>query len=134
MAPAIQSHARPPAQANADWATIITDLRTRHAIRAPAVAFGGSYGGMLSGWFRMKYPEVHITPSIPPSRGAHHPQHPPPISCPCFRGPYFWASHGRDGVLLSGASADGALFHALVRMCAGDLTRCHPSLLPNPPK
>lgn len=46
------------AQANADWAALITYLRTSHTIRAPAVAFGGSYGGMLSGWFRMKYPEV----------------------------------------------------------------------------
>ena len=46
------------AQANADWASVITWLRTKHAIRAPAVAFGGSYGGMLAGWFRMKYPDV----------------------------------------------------------------------------
>ena len=33
------------AQANADWATLIKWLRTKHQIRAPAVAFGGSYGG-----------------------------------------------------------------------------------------
>ncbi len=46
------------AQANADWAALITELRTKHSIRAPAVAFGGSYGGMLAGWFRMKYPDV----------------------------------------------------------------------------
>lgn len=30
------------AQANADWAALITELRTKHTIRAPAVAFGGS--------------------------------------------------------------------------------------------
>ena len=46
------------AQAIADWATIIADLRTQHTVRAPAVAFGGSYGGMIAGWFRIKYPEV----------------------------------------------------------------------------
>jgi pimeloyl-ACP methyl ester carboxylesterase len=46
------------AQANADWAALITELRTKHSVRAPAVAFGGSYGGMLAGWFRMKYPDV----------------------------------------------------------------------------
>lgn len=46
------------AQAIADWVTIIASLRTQHAVRAPVVAFGGSYGGMLAGWFRMKYPDV----------------------------------------------------------------------------
>ena len=48
------------AQANADWAAIIKELRKKHAIRAPAVAFGGSYGGMLSGWFRMRYGNFDI--------------------------------------------------------------------------
>jgi lysosomal Pro-X carboxypeptidase len=46
------------AQANADWGTLIAFLRAKHTIRAPAVAFGGSYGGMLAGWFRMKYPDI----------------------------------------------------------------------------
>ena len=46
------------AQAIADWVTIIASLRKQHAVRAPVVAFGGSYGGMLAGWFRMKYPDV----------------------------------------------------------------------------
>ncbi|EOD12939.1 hypothetical protein EMIHUDRAFT_213197 [Emiliania huxleyi CCMP1516] len=46
------------AQAIADWVTIIAALRRKHKVRAPVVAFGGSYGGMLAGWLRMKYPEV----------------------------------------------------------------------------
>ncbi len=46
------------AQALADFVALIAHFRTQHHIRAPVVALGGSYGGMLSGWFRMKYPEV----------------------------------------------------------------------------
>jgi len=46
------------AQAIADWVSIIAALRARHTARAPVVAFGGSYGGMLAGWLRIKYPSV----------------------------------------------------------------------------
>ena len=46
------------AQALKDWTVVLEWLRSKHDVRAPAVAFGGSYGGMLSGWFRMKYPDV----------------------------------------------------------------------------
>lgn len=46
------------AQALADWTAIIAMLRQKHQLRAPVVAFGGSYGGMLAGWLRMKYPDV----------------------------------------------------------------------------
>lgn len=46
------------AQALEDYAAIMSQLRQQHVQRAPVVVFGGSYGGMLSGWMRMKYPEV----------------------------------------------------------------------------
>lgn len=44
-------------QALADYAKILNELLNPHN-QAPVIAFGGSYGGMLAGWFRMKYPHV----------------------------------------------------------------------------
>lgn len=47
------------AEALADFATLITTIKTElHAESSPVVAFGGSYGGMLSSWFRIKYPNI----------------------------------------------------------------------------
>ncbi|GLJ47089.1 hypothetical protein SUGI_0994280 [Cryptomeria japonica] len=49
------------AQALADYATIIVDLKkTLTAENCPVVVFGGSYGGMLAAWFRLKYPHLTI--------------------------------------------------------------------------
>ncbi|KAK1614558.1 hypothetical protein QYE76_020075 [Lolium multiflorum] len=48
-------------QALADYALLITSLkRNLSAVDSPVVVFGGSYGGMLAGWFRLKYPHVAI--------------------------------------------------------------------------
>ncbi|XP_048538984.1 lysosomal Pro-X carboxypeptidase-like [Triticum urartu] len=46
-------------QALADFAILITSLKQNMSIvDAPVVVFGGSYGGMLASWFRLKYPHV----------------------------------------------------------------------------
>ena len=47
-------------QALADYAVLIRHIKsvipgTRDS---KVIAFGGSYGGMLAAWFRMKYPNV----------------------------------------------------------------------------
>ncbi|XP_021305786.1 lysosomal Pro-X carboxypeptidase isoform X2 [Sorghum bicolor] len=48
-------------QALADFAILIRSLKKNlSAEAAPVVVFGGSYGGMLASWFRLKYPHVTI--------------------------------------------------------------------------
>jgi len=45
-------------QALADFATLIDHIRETipDTKKSPFISFGGSYGGMLAAWFRMKYP------------------------------------------------------------------------------
>eukprot|EP01018_Ginkgo_biloba_P013491 Gb_28511 [translate_table: standard] len=48
-------------QALADYATIIIDLKKNlSAQECPVIVLGGSYGGMLAAWFRLKYPHIAI--------------------------------------------------------------------------
>ncbi|XP_022084532.1 lysosomal Pro-X carboxypeptidase-like [Acanthaster planci] len=49
-------------QALADYAVLIKHIKASipGAANSPVVAFGGSYGGMLAAWMRMKYPDVIV--------------------------------------------------------------------------
>jgi lysosomal Pro-X carboxypeptidase len=49
-------------QALADYAKLITWLKNTYPglQKSKVVAFGGSYGGMLAAWFRIKYPHIVV--------------------------------------------------------------------------
>lgn len=45
-------------QALADFASLLSHMQNTMLSNNPVIAFGGSYGGMLASWFRMKYPNI----------------------------------------------------------------------------
>ena len=45
-----------PHQALADYAQLISYLRSQYGV--PVIAWGGSYGGMLAAWIRIKFPHL----------------------------------------------------------------------------
>jgi lysosomal Pro-X carboxypeptidase len=48
-------------QALADYATLLrTFKKDQNLENAPVIGFGGSYGGMLATWGRLKYPHVWL--------------------------------------------------------------------------
>ncbi|XP_059663790.1 uncharacterized protein LOC132309502 [Cornus florida] len=49
------------AQAIADYASVITYLKEKFSAHySPVIVIGGSYGGMLATWFRLKYPHIAL--------------------------------------------------------------------------
>ncbi|KAG6436126.1 hypothetical protein SASPL_101010 [Salvia splendens] len=49
------------AQAIADYAEIVLHVKKKYSARnSPVIVVGGSYGGMLASWFRLKYPHIAV--------------------------------------------------------------------------
>jgi lysosomal Pro-X carboxypeptidase len=94
-------------QALADFATLVAALKRQWgAQRSAVVAFGGSYGGMLASWLRMKYPgtvDGAIAGSAPilafaPSPGL------PTVARPFGDGERYWQVVTADATAKGGAA------------------------------
>ncbi|KAI3826437.1 hypothetical protein L1987_00485 [Smallanthus sonchifolius] len=49
------------AQALADYAELLLHIKNKlYAHNSPIIVIGGSYGGMLASWFRLKYPHIAL--------------------------------------------------------------------------
>ncbi|KAJ0238799.1 Serine carboxypeptidase S28 family protein [Hirschfeldia incana] len=49
------------AQALADYAAILVHVKEKYSAKhSPIIVVGGSYGGMLAAWFRLKYPHIAL--------------------------------------------------------------------------
>jgi lysosomal Pro-X carboxypeptidase len=84
-------------QALADYAVLLTNLTSdRYKDSVGVIAFGGSYGGMLSAWIRIKYPNI-ITGSISASG-------PIGMVSGAYRRSSYWQVITRDATRAGGAS------------------------------
>jgi pimeloyl-ACP methyl ester carboxylesterase len=83
-------------QAMADFASLITALKEEYTDSGIVVTFGGSYGGMLSAWMRMRYPSL-VAGAIASSA---------PIGCmaPTYDKESYWAVVSRDATAAGGAA------------------------------
>eukprot|EP00667_Euglena_gracilis_P008651 EG_transcript_8765 len=91
-------------QAMADYAALVTALQRSLRSAVPVVLFGGSYGGMLAAWLRLKYPHLFagaIAASAPVWAFPNIPGRPWDPSA-------YWAIVTRDATAAAGAAPDCA--------------------------
>lgn len=87
-------------QAMADFAELIKELQKTYPQSSATIVFGGSYGGMLSAWMRMRYPGL-VTGAIASSA---------PIGClsPSYKKESYWAVVSNDATSAGGAAPNCA--------------------------
>jgi lysosomal Pro-X carboxypeptidase len=83
-------------QAMSDYASLIAYLRQQYGDASATIVFGGSYGGMLAAWMRMRYPGL-VDGAIASSA---------PIGCLAkdYSGESYWQVVSDDATSLGGAA------------------------------